>query len=74
MIFPRKKNKNEVYGDDYSFYSQASIFFNDFQNINYKYIKDNSLIYEKSSSSIKDALFEFASSLSVEILSSSLTI
>ena len=60
------KNKNEVYGDDYSFYSQANIFFNDFQNINYKYIKDNSLIYEKSSSSIKDIITTNPDKLKIE--------
>ena len=43
------KNKKEIYPDDYSFYGSTNILSNDY---NYKYIKKNSLIYDKGSSLI----------------------
>ena len=47
------KNKKEIYPDDYSFYGSTNILSSDY---NYKYIKKNALIYDKSTSSIKDII------------------
>ena len=49
------KNQNEKYGDDYFFYSDTNSLFNN-NNFEHKYIKKNTLIYEKTSSSIKDII------------------
>ena len=49
------KNQNEIYGDDYFFYSDTNSLFNN-NNFEHKYIKKNTLIYEKTSSSIKDII------------------
>ena len=48
------KNQNDIYTDDYSFYSDNNIISNFIHN--YRYIKKNAIIYEKSSSSIKDII------------------
>ena len=59
----RKKNINanneyntqdEVYSDDYSFYSDSISFYHDLEIFYHKYIKLNTLIYERGSSSIRD--------------------
>ena len=47
-------NKNEIYSDDYSFYSDDNQFYKDYENL--YYIKRNTLIYERGSSSIKDII------------------
>lgn len=49
------KNQNEIYGDDYFFYSETKSLFNN-NNFEHKYLKKNTLIYEKNSSSIKDII------------------
>ena len=48
-------NQNEIYGDDYFFYSDTNSLFNN-NNFEHKFIKKNTLIYEKTSSSIKDII------------------
>ena len=50
------KSQNEIYTDDFSFYSDSNSFYNDYENYQQKYIKKNALIYERSSSSIKDII------------------
>ena len=50
------KLKNEIYTDDYSFYSDSHSFYNDYENYQQKFIKANALIYERTSSSIKDII------------------
>ena len=50
-----QKTQNEKYTDDYSFYSDTNSFFN-YNNFEHKYIKKNTFIYEKTSSSIKEII------------------
>ena len=50
------KIKNDIYTDDYSFYSDSNSFYNNYENFQQKFIKKNTLIYERSSSSIKDII------------------
>ena len=57
------KNKKEIYTDDYSFYGSVNILSSDY---NYKYIKKNALIYDKSSSSIKDIISTDPEEIKVE--------
>ena len=52
----KNQNQNEIYTDDYSFYSDSNSFYDDYDNYQQKYIKKNALIYERSSSSIKDLI------------------
>ena len=48
--------KTDVYSDDYSFYSDSHSFYSDYENFQHKFIKGNTLIYERSSSSIKNII------------------
>ena len=50
------RNQNEFYPDDYSFYSDTISFYNDLDSFYHKFIKSNSLIYDRGSSSIRDII------------------
>ena len=60
------KNENEIYTDDYSFYSDTNSFYNDYDNFQHKYIKKNTLIYDRASSSIKDIIVTNPEKLRIE--------
>ena len=49
------QNQNNIYNDDYSIYSDTNLFFN-YNDLEHRYIKKNTIIYEKASSSIKDVI------------------
>ena len=66
MLKEKNLNKNEVYSDDYSFYSDDNSFYKYYDNIYHNYIKRNTIIYERSSSSIKDIIITNPDRLRIE--------
>ena len=58
-------NQSDIYSDDYSIYSDTNLFFN-YNDLEHRFIKKNSIIYEKSSSSIKDVIATDPEKISIE--------
>lgn len=56
-------NKKDIYSDDYSFYGNTN---SSYYDHDYKYIKKNALIYDKSSSSIKEIISTEPEELKIE--------
>ena len=59
------QNQSDVYGDDYFVYSDTNLFFN-YNDLERRFIKKNTIIYEKSSSSIKDVIATDPEKVSIE--------
>ena len=59
------QNQSEIYTDDYSIYSDTNLFFN-YNDLEHRFIKKNTIIYEKSSSSIKDVIATDPEKLTIE--------
>ena len=59
------QNQNDIYTDDYSVYSDNNLFFN-YNDLEHRFIKKNTIIYEKSSSSIKDVIATDPEKISIE--------